>query len=156
MTFIQRLSLPLTLGVLAATGCLGLGLSVGFTLRAGTFAWQPLLPFVLVSLLIKLLYVRIDIGPAGLVIYLSPFYQKRLAWAEVERLAWMGIDPLDDFGGWGIKYSQKYGAWGFIFQGTEALLITPTRGKPLVVTAPQAEAMQAALQQYGPPGLFSA
>lgn len=51
--------------------------------------------------------VRIRADDTSVAVSLVPFWGKRLRWSDVESIAVEEVRPFEDFGGWGIKGSQK-------------------------------------------------
>ncbi|WP_309067462.1 hypothetical protein [Microbacterium sp.] len=51
--------------------------------------------------------VRVRADETSVAVSLVPFWGKRLRWSEVESVFVEEVRPFEDFGGWGIKGSQK-------------------------------------------------
>jgi hypothetical protein len=61
---------------------------------------------------------------------------KHLAWHDIQQLSFMAIKPLRDFGGWGLRFSSKYGR-AYTTSGKHVIHIVLNSGKKLNFTAVQ-------------------
>lgn len=64
-----------------------------------------------IILLLWLLRLKIHLHPEYLEYQFFPFHfkKKRIYWNEVATVQIVKIDPITDFGGWGLRYSKKHG-----------------------------------------------
>lgn len=85
------------------------------------------------------LYWRITIDAAG-VRAVSPLGVPRftIPLAEVESADAITIDPLRDFGGWGIRWAGRR-RWGIVMRRGEALEVRREGDRSLVLTVPHAK-----------------
>lgn len=84
------------------------------------------------------LYWRVTIDSAGLRA-VSPLGIPRfvIPLAEVESADSITVDPIRDFGGWGIRWAGRR-RWGIVMRRGEALEVRRTGDRSLVVTVPHA------------------
>lgn len=87
---------------------------------------SSLLWFSVVILLIGLFLIlakfNLKISKNGINYSIFPFVNKGIKWKDVKNYEINKISALNDFAGWGIRYSKKYG-WGYIFNSNYALTI---------------------------------
>lgn len=59
-----------------------------------------------------------------------PFTLKttRIEWNEIQEIQILNTDPISDFGGWGIRFSRKYGK-SFITGNNEIIFLKLKNGK---------------------------
>lgn len=145
-----RLHPMVFVGAIVSASVVSMGLSVGLSLSAHTFIWQTLLVPALFMLLYGLLYQQIRIDERGILLRFTPFISRSYAWPQILRVDVVRIDPLSDFGGWGLKYSRRLQAWGYVLRGEDALRITLTDGKQIYATVPDTAAAQQAVHVHQP------
>lgn len=118
--------------------------------------WPVLLVTVSVPLLLSLLFGRstltVEIDDDGVSVRFRPFHRRprRFAWDEIERIAVRKVSPLGEFGGWGIRYGWGRKT-GYVWDGTEGLVLSLRNGRTIVVTVKDGEAVRAALREAGHP-----
>lgn len=150
MTSNQRLSPLLFVGSLVSASLLGFGLGIGLSIHAGSLVWQPFAIPVFVTLIVQLVWQQIHIDAEGVQIRFTPFYNRRYNWAEIASVDCVKIDPLTDFGGWGLKYSRRLNAWGYLLGGEDAIRISLTNGKQIYATIVDTQAAQQAVHHFQP------
>lgn len=64
---------------------------------------------------------------------MPPFINKKLLWTDIEKYEIVKISPLNDFLGWGIRRSPKYG-WSYILDTNYAIAIVKKDGKKLTLS----------------------
>ena len=85
------------------------------------------------------LYWRVTIDGSGLRA-ISPLGVPRfiIPLAEVESADLVTVDPIRDFGGWGIRWAGRR-RWGIVMRRGEALEVRRTGDRSLVLTVPHAK-----------------
>lgn len=78
-------------------------------------------------------YLKVNLNNEGILYAMPPFINKKLNWSEIEKYEIISISPLNDFLGWGIKRSSKYG-WSYILETNYAITITKKDGKKLTLS----------------------
>jgi hypothetical protein len=81
------------------------------------------------------------IGNNGISYSLFPFTSKVIQWKDVKNCEINKISALDDFSGWGIRYSKKYG-WGYIFDSSYALSVFNTNGRRITFSIKDKKAIE--------------
>lgn len=96
----------------------------------------PLVIVVLVSFLIYSIKLTWSLNPKGFYYQYRPFINKTrfLPAEDIESITLEKINPLRDFGGWGLRYSKKFGK-AYTTQGNHVLRIRLKTGVLLNVTA---------------------
>ncbi|KAM9861618.1 hypothetical protein ACI1US_02520 [Leucobacter sp. BZR 635] len=90
------------------------------------------------GLLVTCLWFRVRIGPQGFEARsIAGWPVFRVPAAEVANVVTANINPLGEFGGWGLRFSGN--RTGIVPRGGEGLVITRRDGRVLVVTMPDAE-----------------
>lgn len=93
-------------------------------------------PWIVISITIPLILLflssrlRITIHPEYVEYSFFPFMfrRKKIQWNEIHEVSLVHMDPIWDFGGWGVRLSKKYGK-AFITGGNEALFLVLKNGK---------------------------
>lgn len=101
--------------------------------------WDTLPPILIALAVLVMLYnIRLiwTIDENGFSFRYHPFVNKirKHPFSEIESITYEKINPLTDFGGWGLRYSKKYGK-AYTTQGNHVLRITFKSGKILNFTA---------------------
>jgi hypothetical protein len=52
---------------------------------------------------------------------------------SIEEISVINLNAINDFWGWGLRYSSKYG-WGYILNGESGLFIKLKSGKKITFT----------------------
>jgi len=95
---------------------------------------------------------RVSAGPAGLTVRgLFGFPVMRVRIDDIASVAAVGIHPMRDFGGWGIRGALgRGGRWrtGVIVRAGDAIEVTRRSGRQFVVTVDDAATAAAVLKTY--------
>lgn len=116
---------------------------------AGSDEWWILALILLgtVLLLASFLAFRIRIDAAGLEARSMLGWPRiRVPAAEIASVEVATIDPLGDFGGWGLRWGRR--RLGIVLRSGEGLLITRTDGRLIGITLDDAEAAGATLASH--------
>lgn len=117
-----------------------------WSLTAREEGWW-ILPLTLVAtalLLISFLVFRVHITAGGLEARsILGWPTIRVSAAEIACVEVKVIDPLGDFGGWGLRWGRK--RIGLVFRSGEGILITRTDGRVVGITIDDAERAAAVL-----------
>ncbi|MBZ4488496.1 hypothetical protein LQ938_14970 [Microbacterium sp. cx-55] len=96
--------------------------------------------------------VRLRAGQAGVAFSLVPFWGKTLRWTHIAAIDVEEVRPFEDFGGWGIKGSQKRHGILLSAGETTAVRITTTDGRRYLVGVGDASsAAVEAVRELAPP-----
>jgi hypothetical protein len=111
------------------------------------FDWFGLVILAIVGLFIFAIKLHVTINTEGITYKYPPFHikPKQLTWANIESAELMKINPLKEFGGWGLRYG-KLGA-AYTTRGRYILHILQKKGKPINLTIAQPEKFIAATSQ---------
>jgi hypothetical protein len=109
--------------------------------------WFGLVIIGVVALLIFAIKLHVTINTEGITYKYPPFHikPKQMPWANIESAELMKINPLKEFGGWGLRYG-KLGA-AYTTRGRYILHIVQKKGKPINLTIAQPEKFIAATSQ---------
>ena len=96
--------------------------------------WFGLVIIGVVALLIFAIKLHVTINIEGITYKYPPFHikPKQMPWANIESAELMKINPLKEFGGWGLRYG-KLGA-AYTTRGKHILHIKMRKGKPINLT----------------------
>jgi hypothetical protein len=111
------------------------------------FDWFGLVILAIVGLFIFAIKLHVTINTEGITYKYPPFHikPKQMPWANIESAELMKINPLKEFGGWGLRYG-KLGA-AYTTRGRYILHIVQKTGKPINLTIAQPEKFIAATSQ---------
>lgn len=130
-----------------------LGLLLVLIAGRGRHAWPVFLaPAVLLTVVLLTAQFVVTAGPRGLVVR-STLGWPRLAVpaADLARAGVVAIDPMADFGGWGLRWvvgpSHK-GRWGLVTRRGPGLEVVRRDGRSVVVTVDDAGTAAAVLETY--------
>lgn len=146
----QRLPLQVWLGSALSASMLGLGLGIGLSLKYHHLFWQPFLIPAFVAVVVLLIRLRVQIDAPGISLRFTPFYKRFYPWSQIVVAELVSVDPLGDFGGWGLKYSSRFKSWGYLIRGEDALRISLADGKQIYATITDPEAAQQAIHRFQP------
>jgi hypothetical protein len=111
------------------------------------FDWFGLVIPAIVGLFIFAIKLHVTINTEGITYKYPPFHikPKQMSWSNIESAELMKINPLKEFGGWGLRYG-KLGA-AYTTRGRYILHIVQKTGKPINLTIAQPEKFIAATSQ---------
>jgi hypothetical protein len=98
------------------------------------FDWFGLAILAIVGLFIFSIKLKITIDPKGITYQYLPFRNKptTLTWENIETVELLKINPLKEFGGWGLRYG-KLGA-AYTTRGKYILHIKTQKKTPINLT----------------------
>jgi hypothetical protein len=115
------------------------------------FDWFGLVILAIVGLFIFSIKLKITIDPKGITYQYPPFRNKptTLPWENIQSIELMRINPLKEFGGWGLRYGKRGTA--YTTRGRYILHIVQNTGNPinLTIAAPK-DFVKAIAQQNWP------
>lgn len=88
--------------------------------------------------------VRVEVRRSGVTAAWRPLRKRVLPWTEIVSVEPVHYNPLRDYGGWGIRYSQRKG-WAYTMKGNRGVLLTLRSAKPLLVGTEHADQLAAAI-----------
>lgn len=150
-----RVELPAWfVSLIAAVAALLIALGLTLLLTAGRHVWPIcfVLPAVFLTVLLATGQFDISAGPRGFLIH-SPLGWPRLSIPAAD-LAWAGviqIDPMADFGGWGVRWvigPHGKGRWGIVTRRGAGLEVVRRDGRSIVVTVEDTGTAAAVLETY--------
>jgi hypothetical protein len=118
---------------------------------AEPFDWVGLIIIAAVGWLLYVIKLSVNIHSEGIDYRFPPFHNKskRLIWEDIESLELMRINPVREFGGWGLRYGKLGTA--YTTRGRYILHIVQKTGKPINLTIAHPQNFIAAnLQQQWP------
>ena len=89
-----------------------------------------LIPFALLILLL-IMYLRVDVTKDEILIEYFPFLKKRILMSEISDIKQVTYRPVQDYGGWGIRYSTKGTA--YTIHGNQGLELKLISGKNILI-----------------------
>ena len=98
------------------------------------FDWFGLVILGAVGILIFSIKLDVTVNAEGITYKYPPFHNKpkQMSWANIESAELMKINPLKEFGGWGLRYGKLGTA--YTTRGKYILHIKMRQGKPINVT----------------------
>lgn len=126
-------------GILVSAVAVGIAIAVA---GAGAW-WLVIVPLVLIVAFLTTTEFRVTAGRAGLVVRsVIGWPAFRVAAGELEHVEITTIEPMTDFGGWGLRIALTRGgarrAFGVVMRAGEAIEVTRRDGRVLVVTVDDA------------------
>lgn len=111
------------------------------------FDWFGLVILAIVGLFIFAIKLHVTINTEGITYKYPPFHikPKQLPWANIESAELMKINPLKEFGGWGLRYGKLGTA--YTTRGRYILHIKQKTGKSINLTIAQPMNFIAAVTQ---------
>jgi len=139
--------------VMVLVTVLALGATVFATIVTDGAAWISLFaPVIVAAALVLTLGWRVTVGPRGLTVRgFAGFPVFRVAIDDLASVTVVRIEPLADFGGWGIRGTLTptgQGRTGIVVRAGAALEVTRRDGRQLVVTVDDATTGAAVLQAH--------
>ncbi|KQO97057.1 DUF1648 domain-containing protein [Leifsonia sp. Leaf264] len=100
--------------------------------------WSSALLVLLAAVIALLLVARVTVDASGLAVRsLLGFRMLRVRLADVVSAAAVEVDPLAEFGGWGIRFDSR-GRRGVVLAEGPAIQVERSSGGPIVVTVDDA------------------
>ncbi len=92
--------------------------------------WVVLYVTVPLILLFAFSFLRLRINQNYFEYSFFPFTFKttKIPWNEIQEIQFVNTDPISDFGGWGVRFSKKYGK-AFITGNNEIIFLQLKNGK---------------------------
>jgi hypothetical protein len=149
-----RVELPAGLIALIATVAAVLVIvGVSLLLTVGPRLWPIfLVPTLLLVVLLATAQFVVTAGPSGFIVR-SAIGWPRLSVpaATLAKAAVVAVDPMADFGGWGLRWvigPNRKGRWGVVTRRGPALEVFRRDGRSIVVTVDEAGTAAAVLETY--------
>lgn len=98
-----------------------------------SFIYWALFLILPIGILLYFGYLKVTLDDEGIHYSMPPFVNKKIYWADIEKYEIVEISPLNDFLGWGIRRSPKFG-WSYILETNYAIAITKKNGKKLALS----------------------
>jgi hypothetical protein len=114
-------------------------------------AWQTLVPCIITLVALLLLYwLRLEttINTKAINYRFIPFHlkPKTIAWADVSTVEIIRYNPIQMYGGWGLRYSFKHG-WAYNVSGNYGLKIYFENNKSILIGTSNPEMLGQAIAQ---------
>ncbi|MFK4789458.1 DUF1648 domain-containing protein [Microbacterium sp. ZW T5_56] len=134
-----RVSRPTAIVLIVLLG-VTLALSVVIAAAGSAVAWVALGVMVLAAAFVAIATdFRVRVDGSGLTVRaLAGWPRVHIPLADVSSVEVTEINPLSDFGGWGLRYGPG-GRFGVVVRRGGAIAVTRTDGREFVVTVPDAE-----------------
>jgi hypothetical protein len=115
------------------------------------FDWIGLLIAAAVGIFLYYIKLTVTINPNGIAYQYPPFHNKPnlLPWEKIKSIELMKINPLREFGGWGLRYGRLGAA--YTTKGHYILHIEKTEGQAINLTIAQPEEFINAIAQQSWP-----
>ncbi len=98
-----------------------------------SFLYWAILLILPLGILLYFGYLNVKLDEEGIQYSMPPFVNKKINWNDIENYEIVNISPLNDFFGWGIRRSSKYGK-SYILETNYAIAITKKDGKKLALS----------------------
>lgn len=139
--------------LLAGAAALLLMLYVVLLLTRGSRLWPMLfVPAFLFLVLLATAHFTVTAGPRGLLVRSALGWPRfRVQLADIAKAGVVQVDPMPDFGGWGIRWvvgPNRKGRWGVVTRRGPALEVVRRDGRSVVVTVDEAATAAAVLETY--------
>ncbi|HEX5118295.1 MAG TPA: hypothetical protein VFW65_24180 [Pseudonocardiaceae bacterium] len=149
-----RIELPAWfITLIAAVAAVLIVLGVSLLLTTGPHVWPIFLsPAILLVVLLATAQFVVTAGPRGLLVRSAIGWPRlRVPTASLARAGVVAVDPMADFGGWGIRWvigPSRKGRWGVVTRRGPGLEVFRRDGRSIVVTIDDAGTAAAVLQTY--------
>lgn len=100
----------------------------------------------LLAILFLTISLKTEVGWDGITIHYSPFFKKQILWSQIQSAE---IVDYGFLGGWGFRYSKKYGVV-YNVSGRIGLAITLINNQKLVVGTQKPAELKEVLKKYLP------
>lgn len=110
----------------------------------GTYLWEQAMPcaescliiasLVLLGLFLASVRLTVLLNPTALQYRMRPFHwkKKQIPWDSIKTIKIKKVTALTDFGGWGVRYTRKYG-WAYMTGSDYAIYIVKKNDKKLAL-----------------------
>lgn len=107
---------------------------IAHPLNSEPFDWIGLVILAIVGLFIYSIKLKVSIDQKGITYQYPPFHNKptTIPWNEIQTIELLKINPLKEFGGWGLRYG-KLGA-AYTTRGRYILHIKTQKKTPINLT----------------------
>lgn len=124
----------------------GLGIEVGNRPMSdgGTIA-MAIIFGLLFPVMFLLMRGEVKVTREAIMITFSPLYRKRIELSSIKKIEKVGLKPLREFGGWGIRWNGM--KWGFILDGDGGVEITSPPNKIYVISSRHAGELYKILEE---------
>lgn len=149
-----RVELPAWFMALIATAAAVLiVLGVSLLLTVGPHLWPVMLaPALLLLVLLLTAQFVVTAGPHGFTVRSAIGWPRlRIPPANLAKAGVIAVDPMADFGGWGLRWvigPSRKGRWGFVTRRGPGLEVFRRDGRSIVVTVDDPVTAAAVLEAY--------
>lgn len=77
-----------------------------------------------------------------------PFCKRNIQWEEISSISVIKYSPLNDYGGWGAKYSLSGNGWCYNVAGEYGIKLFTTNKKPFLIGTQKKEEAKKIIKQY--------
>lgn len=77
-----------------------------------------------------------------------PFCKRSIKWEEIKEISIIKYSPLNDYGGWGVRYSSTGNGWCYNVSGDDGIKIIYTTEKPFLIGTQQKEEVEKIINYY--------
>ena len=95
---------------------------IGYSWKKDDYSLTTTIIVAVVGLLLHFQVFKLKITNSYIEYSMFPFVRKKIDRSTIKSYEIINISALGDFGGWGIRYSGKYG-WGYIMNGGYAVFL---------------------------------
>jgi hypothetical protein len=139
--------------LIAAAAAVLIVLGVTLLLTVGPHVWPIFLPAAcLLVVLTATAQFAVTAGPRGFLVRSAIGWPRlRVRTAGLARAGVVTVDPMADFGGWGIRWvigPSRKGRWGVVTRRGPGLEVVRRDGRSIVVTVDDAGTAAAVLETY--------
>lgn len=107
----------------------------------------PLITFIIIlGLLLHLIVFKLKISNTHIMYSIAPFVSKKVEWRNIAGYEVIKISAINDFGGWGIRHSSKYGN-AYILGGDYAIALKGHKGGKVTLSVKDREGLESFLSE---------
>ena len=121
-------------------------LFLGYSWKKNDYSLPIFAVIVVTGLFLHFLTFKLKISNSSIEYSMAPFIHKKINRSAVKSYEFIKISALGDFGGWGIRYSGKYG-WGYIMGDNDAVIFKYDNGKRVTFSVNDRNAMELFLSE---------
>lgn len=144
------------IALIAAIASALIAVGVLLLLTVGPGLWFVFIaPALMFAALLTTSHFVVMVGPRGFLVRSAIGWPRlRIRAEELAKAGTVTVDPLADFGGWGIRWvigPDRKGRWGVVTRGGPGLEVFRRDGRSVVVTVDDAGTAAAVLETYAQP-----
>lgn len=112
--------------------------------------WEIVVVPMVLFVLFSILQLKTHISKEGVSVQFLPFHwkPKLYSWDSISTIEIRKYSPIQEYGGWGIKYGWGGQGISYTVSGSIGLQLTLKNGKKVLIGTKKGEEIKAVLQQF--------